>query len=132
MEGMQRRDALALLGAYHAVHVVIDRSQVGHDGNAERTGDRPVDAGGECGHRAKRRRRREGGISATQRRCRIFELASVLQRSTKEFVGFVPGASVLQNFRTCICVAAKLDTRMQVPQAGTCREMVLPTYVARD
>jgi hypothetical protein len=63
MEGMRRRDALALLGAYHAVHVVIDRSQVGRDGDAERMGDCPVDAGGGCGHRAKRRRRREGGIT---------------------------------------------------------------------
>ena len=51
--------------------------------------------------------------SATQLRCRVYGLASALQSFTEEFVGFVPGASVLQNLRTCIRVAAKSDTRMR-------------------
>ncbi len=51
--------------------------------------------------------------SATQLRCRVYGLALVLQSLTEEFVGFVPGASVLQNLRTCIHVAAKSDTRMR-------------------
>ena len=45
----------------------------------------------------------------------LFEVAPAFQGLTKEFVGFVPGASMLQIFLQRIRVAEKSATRMQVP-----------------
>ena len=58
-----------------------------------------------------------------QMSCRFFELADELQTSTEEFVDFVPGASVLQIFRTCRRVAAKSDTRMRRSASSMSRNL---------